>query len=394
MQERDETFSSDVTFVVIVSRLCNLRCRYCYEFPDLADRRRMSDDQLARIFQVVAEYYADHAPLAIRFAWQGGEPLLHEPEYFHRALAAQRQAFAGSPHRVVNVLQTNLTRLDEPRIALLRDHFDGVGVSHDVVKGLRLDAGGRARDEQTVENLSRLIAARVKLGGITVLTKRNVNHIRQIYAFWRDRGLPFRLLPVHRGPSPDSDSLALAPHQVVRAFTQCVDLWLADPNAPVEIAPLHGFMLGVLRSHADASLLPAHDKGQRESVFIINTDGSVGSIDDLLELDNAYGNIFEVGLGQLIQSEGHARSAAESRERVGKACRDCPFFRTACTGQPVASSGKEYRDDAQPSCCSARQTLAHIQRRLVEGGIIDAVSGEIRGRSPAVRRGASALALT
>jgi uncharacterized protein len=243
------------------------------------------------------------------------------------------------------------------------------------VRGLRLDAGGRERDEQTINNLTRLIGAGIKLGGITVLTKRNVHHIRQIYGFWRSRGLPFRLLPVHRGPGPDADGLALSPQQVARAFAQCADLWLSDPYAPPQIAPLHGFMLGILRSHAGAAPLAPYDKSKGESVFIVNTDGSVGGIDDLLEMEHAYGNIFESSLAQLSSSEGHVRAAAKSTDRMLQTCRSCPFFGKACSGQPVASGGKDYGDEQ--ASCVARKTIAHLQRRFVDGGLIDPVTGAL-----------------
>jgi len=36
-------------FVMKVSKLCNLRCTYCYEYDELANRERMSLDQLAHL---------------------------------------------------------------------------------------------------------------------------------------------------------------------------------------------------------------------------------------------------------------------------------------------------------------------------------------------------------
>ncbi|HRD75742.1 MAG TPA: hypothetical protein PK264_07380 [Hyphomicrobiaceae bacterium] len=36
--------------VVKISKYCNLRCTYCYEFKDLANKARMSLDKIDRMF--------------------------------------------------------------------------------------------------------------------------------------------------------------------------------------------------------------------------------------------------------------------------------------------------------------------------------------------------------
>ena len=136
-----------VDIVVFTSKLCNLRCRYCYELPLLTDKTRISLEQMERAFRHFDAFFrAAKEPALIRFCWHGGEPLLIEPEYYWKAFELQRQIFAGSPNRVVNSLQTNLTVLDDARLDLLRNGFDQVGVSLDVVGGLRVNAAGQDQE--------------------------------------------------------------------------------------------------------------------------------------------------------------------------------------------------------------------------------------------------------
>jgi uncharacterized protein len=374
-------FSNDITFVLIVSKFCNLRCRYCYEYPDLGDRRRMSSTELGRIFAAVADHFGSES-VSIRFAWQGGEPLIHEPAYFREALSLQEDVFRSRPQRVVNVLQTNLTVLDDERIALLKDRFDGVGVSHDVVGDLRVDARGRTRTAKTVANLSKLIEAGVRLAGISVLSRKNAAQIADIYAFWRNRGLPFRLLPVHSGPFADAESFALTPEQVCRAYCECFELWLADEGAPADVAPLGELLSGVLRRHAGLSRVsPYHERKRfRESVLIIGTDGCVGGANELLDLQHAYGNVFESSLSQLLASDGHQRSVMRAESAIQRACADCPFFGSACSGAPIAESEKDFRTfgtSPRARCPIARRVLAYMERRLTECGFIDSVTGAL-----------------
>ena len=132
----------NVIFVVKVSKLCNLRCRYCYEFSKLSDSSKISLDQLTKFFTCLDEYYRNLPyDVRIRFVWHGGEPLLVPPDYYWHAFELQQQIFSRSIE-VQNSVQTNLTRLDEPRLRLLRDGFDTVGVSIDLFGDLRVDAAG------------------------------------------------------------------------------------------------------------------------------------------------------------------------------------------------------------------------------------------------------------
>jgi uncharacterized protein len=72
-----------VDIVCYTSKLCNLRCRYCYELPMLSDRTRMSFEQIERMFtNVDAGYRGHNEPLGINFQWHGGEPLLIPPEIY------------------------------------------------------------------------------------------------------------------------------------------------------------------------------------------------------------------------------------------------------------------------------------------------------------------------
>jgi uncharacterized protein len=364
----------DVTVVLIVSTLCNLRCKYCYEYPDLANRHHMSLDELERVFGEVARHYAGSTSRHVRFAWQGGEPLLLAPDYYRAALERQRRAFGTSALSVSNVIQTNLTVLDTARVALLVECFDGVGVSHDVVGDLRVDAGGRSRTRAVEANLDTLIRAGVPLGGISVLNRQNAAHVREIYDFWQARGLPFRLLPMHRGPFPSLGEAGLDAEQVHRALAQCVDLWLSDTGRPKPVAPITDMIHAVVRARTRPEPSASGDRRDAAQIHIVNPRGFVGGVNDLLDLEHAYGNVFEQSLSLILEGEKSGRALARANAEVGRTCTTCPYFRRACDGHPVADGGKElWRRDASGAivCVVQRKTLAHIERRLRDAGLFD-----------------------
>ncbi|MEO1085762.1 MAG: radical SAM protein, partial [Acidobacteriota bacterium] len=84
-----------VQWVVKLSKLCNLRCRYCYEFESLADPARMSPEQLAAFFRH-ARQAAEQTTGASEFVWHGGEPLAAPPGYFERLFGLQEREFSGT----------------------------------------------------------------------------------------------------------------------------------------------------------------------------------------------------------------------------------------------------------------------------------------------------------
>jgi sulfatase maturation enzyme AslB (radical SAM superfamily) len=46
----------NMQIVVKVSKLCNLRCEYCYEYPELGNRAAMSREQLAAMYRSLGDY--------------------------------------------------------------------------------------------------------------------------------------------------------------------------------------------------------------------------------------------------------------------------------------------------------------------------------------------------
>src|SRR5690349_9534887 len=122
----------NVEWVVKISKFCNLRCTYCYEFPFLSTRERISLDDLSRMFHHIAEFYKED-PKRMDFVWHGGEPMLIEEEYYQQLLDRQHAAFDPVGVPFTNSLQTNLTLLDDERLAFLRtNYFGNIGVSLDL----------------------------------------------------------------------------------------------------------------------------------------------------------------------------------------------------------------------------------------------------------------------
>lgn len=353
-------------WVIKVSKFCNLRCDYCYEFPELGNRARMSREQASAMFANMADFYSGQPGAQVHCVWHGGEPLLQEPDYYHMLLAEQRR-WLGTLD-VKNAVQTNLTVLDESRIALLRDGFDGVGVSVDLFGNHRLNLAGKPSQDRVLANLDRLQEAGVRFGCITVLTKRNLPHLESIFRFYERANLSFRILPLFRGATdPQNAGFQVTAREVLDGLCHVFDLWLASPTQ-ISIAPLSELMAQLLRSRAGDEP-DYYDRRQWEEVVVVNTNGDLYADADAYLPGRSWGNIFATPLGRLLGGAEWERSVRATEARMAAVCASCEYFGT-CNGYAVAEDSRDYDDAVDAAgrkrCVVERGLCAHIERRLDE----------------------------
>ncbi|WP_424888890.1 radical SAM protein [Streptomyces sp. XH2] len=367
---------SHLQLVVKVSKFCNLRCRYCYEFPSLGDRTAMSVPQVRALIRHVGEWLADQPGREADFVWHGGEPLLMPPDFYHEVRQAQKEFLepAGIPYG--NSVQTNLYRLTDDDIALMRDVFDEVGVSVDLVGGHRVTAAGRPAQPRILTNMQRLRDAGVPFGCITVLSRATAPHVAAIHRFFEDTDLGFRLLPVYRTGFPGQQAAhELTPAEIVTALKTVTDRWLSSDSF-IRVEPIDGYAANVLHALTGENR-SLYDKERGETIFIVDTDGSVYSNGDAYDPALRHGNIFTDSVDRMRRSPGFGEALRQSRRRVQETCTGCRFH-GSCSGFFAAESTPEqrWRDPAtgRAVCGVAQPVQRYIEKRLTEFGLVDTVS--------------------
>ncbi len=374
-----------VQFVVKVSKHCNLRCRYCYEYEELGNKQRMAPEQLERLFANIATWHRQLSePTQVEFVWHGGEPLLLPPEYFFRAFDAQRRVFGDNAHALRNVVQTNLTVLDDERVRLLRDGFDGVGVSIDLFGGLRVNAAGEDSVPKVLANLDRLRKQKVDFGCITVLTSKNLAEIPKIIRFYDALKVSsVRILPLFDGAfEGQHQGYEIDEEQVLAGLKQIFEQLLALDSA-VRVEPIHQYLNQVLHYYTPGAARRVYDKRSWEPIYVVNLNGDLYSYAETYEPGFCHGNLFEQPLQQLVASAGHLRAVEAAERRMGALCRQCRFF-GSCDGYPVAEAAGRHREGygETPSCRVEKGIHEYLERRLKELGVIDPVSSRVTLPAP------------
>jgi uncharacterized protein len=340
------------------------------------------------MYRNIAEHYLRwSAPVEVEFCWHGGEPLLLGADFYWATLDDQTKAFDDERISITNVVQTNLTVINEGLLRLLKEGFDGVGVSIDLFGGLRVNAASRDSQDKVIWNMDQLRQAGVDFGCITVLTKQNSHRVPQIFKFFQRAGISFRLLPVHRGATnSQNDDYALAPVEILASLKELFELWVGS-SSPIVVEPLFTYtenLLAFRLSNRSDRLNSAdwrrYDKSTWESIYIVNTDGNLYSYADAYNRDLSHGNIFQHSLSELVLSPGHRRAIDAAEARMQSVCRQCRHFGRGCSGYPIAEESPnsgEITDGNKISCVKDQGILDYIQQRLCEMGIIDPISGRV-----------------
>ncbi|MET0406625.1 MAG: radical SAM protein [Cystobacter sp.] len=379
-------------FVVKVSKFCNLRCRYCYEFESLGNREAMSREQLQQLYRYIEAWRArvdarDGKRTEIGFIWHGGEPLLLEPDFYWNTFADQREIFGEQVARK-NTLQTNLTVLDEERIALLRDGFDVVGVSVDVFGGLRVNVGGRDQQPVTLKNMERLRDLGIPFSTITVLTRANLGRMRHIYELFSRARIPFRLLPLFDGAFEGQHrGFEIGTQDILQAFKDLVDLWM-EKDGFLEVYPTLEQIQLVLRSMQGGAPI-YYNKREWLPVMLVNTNGDCFTYGDPYEEPEwCVGNLFTTSLDDILAGERFAKSALAAERRIAANCLGCPYF-GHCSGYPIAEEHYncgQKTGEAERTCVVERNLFAYIERRIREAGGLPAAWREPSQARPEERR--------
>ncbi|MFW6295668.1 MAG: radical SAM protein [Halothece sp.] len=363
-----------VTFVVKTSKLCNLRCKYCYEFAELGNKAAMSLEQAEKMFKNIASYYRQFDfPIELEFNWHGGETLLQPPEFYWNAFELQRKIFGNLGKSVINSVQTNLTVLDSKRIDLLKNGFDRIGVSIDLFGSLRVNQKGDQSQPKVLENMDRLRQENIPFGCITVLTQRNLPYLREIYDFYRKMNIPFRVLPLFKGAfEGQHDGFEITPHDTLKAYCQLIDFWLEDDQF-VSITPLMDYIRQVLHLYTPDAPPRIYNKKEWEFIYLVNTTGDMYSVADAYNIERSHGNIFTNPLGELVESDRHLQVIAEAEGRIKKTCYKCPYY-GSCSGFPIAEGSRQYYEldeEGAMRCIVEKGVLQHIEYRLIQAGMLD-----------------------
>lgn len=362
-----------IEIVIKISKYCNLRCSYCYEFPFLGDRTVMPISNIEKLFSNIAIFETSAvSKLAdgedrFSFIWHGGEPFMQPLDYYEQIGTIQEDTI---PKSITyhNSVQTNLTVLTERHIDHLKERrfFQSVGFSFDVYGDQRPDISGRSSTEKVLRNLQKLNDHGIETGAICVLSRSTFPHIKNIFKFYESIGTSFRILPYHIEKLEDQTKVnGLLPGEIASAMCTVFDMWLATKSS-IDVSPLDTY-LGNAIYYLNSSKTLFYDKLTDESIFIVETNGETYGYNSYGG-DCSYGNLFDQSFEEILVSKNRRDLASRANQRVETYCLDCKYY-GACSGYPVADANPFEEKWLSTSGCYVASIINHIVNRLLETGL-------------------------
>lgn len=311
---------------------CNLDCKYCFFlakeklYPN--SHFRMEETLLE---EYIRQYIASQSTPEVTFAWQGGEPTLMGLDFFRLAVRLQ-QKHCPPGRRVQNVLQTNGTRLDDNWGQFLRQHNFLVGISIDgppkLHNAYRVDKRGGPTFDRVMKGLKTLKKYKVDFNILATVHAVNADHPLQVYHFFRDDlGAKFiQFIPVvERGHSTGLQEgqqvteRSVTGRQYGNFLNAIFDEWGRRDVGQVFVQPFD-VALGMWLGYQPTLCVFLETCGD---ALVLEHNGDLYSCDHFVESQHKLGNIVEIPLVELVNSEQQRQFGLAKQNTLSQYCREC-----------------------------------------------------------------------
>lgn len=345
--------------VMKLSKMCNLRCTYCYEYDELSNKERMPLDDIEYFFKSLSNYIltrGDSVPIHLVF--HGGEALLLPHEYLRQVCSFAKKYLGTNAINYDISVQSNLFKLSNKNLDLLEELDIHLGVSLDVFGDQRIDITGKVSQDKVLENLQHLLDSDVKFGAISVLHALNIDQAVKTFQFYQELGIRYRILPIyssHETPPERMKHLLLSHHQTLEALQKVAKARFHYLEA-IEVFPLDDYFQAAVRHLIDYEI-GIYNPSNFEWALIVNTNGDVYPYGDAYQPIGLIGNIFRQSISEILISQAHVNITKVRMERA-ETCRRCKFDRK-CSQLPIAEAipSERFYDKAGVLQCSIAQPM-------------------------------------
>ena len=334
-----------------IGPICNLDCKYCFYlekeslYPNV-DKWAMPADVLE---SYIRQYIEAHDTPMVNFAWQGGEPTLLGVDYFRKLVEIQKRYANGK--QIQNAFQTNGVLLNDAWAELFKESGFLIGLSIDGPRALhdtyRVDKGGQPTFDKVMRGMEVLKRHGIEFNTLTTVHRGNADQPLEVYRFLRDNGSGFmQFIPIVERIAGHTTAEGLQlispkfhdparvapwsvePKQFGRFLCAIFDEWVRKDVGRVFVQ-LFDVSLEMWAG-LEASLCVF--RRQCGAALAIEHCGDLYSCDHFVYPENRLGNIMELPLETLVNSD-QQRGFGEAKETtLPKYCRECDV-RFACNGE-------------------------------------------------------------
>jgi uncharacterized protein len=317
--------------------LCNLDCSYCYY---LEKTRLLRQDRPVIMLEDLLELYirqhieASTEPI-IHFSWHGGEPLLAGLDFYRKAISLQKK-WKPIGRTIINGIQTNGTLLDESWVKFFAEENFRLGISMDGPEDLhdqfRRTRDGKGSFQKVLHGYDLALMHGMDPEILCVLNADNVKHPLVIYRYFKKLGaktMTFLPLVEHltSGNGLVSDR-SVRPEDFGTFLCTAFDEWVEHDIGRVKIQVFEE----ALRSAFNQEHTLCIFKPVCGGVPVVEHNGDFYSCDHYVDKKHRIGNINDVSLAELLDSDSQKAFGLYKQLSLPKFCLDCEV-RMMCHGE-------------------------------------------------------------
>lgn len=358
-------------FIIDIVKKCNFNCIYC--FRDLQDKRIISIEMLDKILYFIRQYCEENRLYRIGLQMWGGEPLLSMDRIEYVV-----KYFENSSITAVIDIETNGSLINDETAKKLHVLGIQMGISLDgtpvfqnkqrpFVNGLP----SSAHVEEGINNLQKYYHDAI--GGITVVTKYNFKHIKEIldYYIYHLHLKSFKFNLVRDNPNAVAGGLALDIDEVTWFANELFDYLYAFYSMG---RGLHEGNIDVrvrnLLYQCDDNLCLSHGCQGGKRIISFNQSGSIFPCEMTDFEDEKIGSIFSGhSLNDMIKNAKKNNKFFIPKE--SEKCKTCPWW---CYCRGGCTSRNRYMGlVGKPDECECALNRV-IYPKIIEG-ILDGIIG-------------------
>jgi len=366
--EDDKNQKKGKGFTVIIKPTlgCNLACSYCYEDSNPDKNETMSEETLTNSIQKVTEFNSE-GPTS--FLWHGGEPMLPGIDFYKRVVSIQAP-LKEKGYEIDNSMQSNATLITDEILDFFEKYGFHIGASLDGPKKIhdksRRYAGNNGSSfDDSFQNILKLKERNIGGGAIVVLTKENIEHLPEIYEFFRDNDIPVKINHIINLGRARScyENIGISAKEYGEAMCNLFDLWFYDEIHNLSVDPFDEIIGNIM---TDIPRGCNNSFSCQESFFGIEPNGEVypcgkfGVGEEFL-----YGNINTDSIEQIMSSDAR-KKILERSDNLNKVCKACDYLNICnggCPEEAYNTRGNIY--DRNPFCSGYRTLFSHIREAVV-----------------------------
>lgn len=356
-----------LSLVVKATRLCNLRCSYCNDWRDGPNQTMRFEVMASAIVKALKDRQND----MVEFIWHGGEPTLLPISFYEKAMFIQSR-LRRKNQTVVNLIQTNGTRLTEPWANFLAKNKFIIGISldgpPDIHDHYRRYASGAPSFSDVSHTMGLLKDYGIPFSVLMVVNKETLAAgAKKVFDFFLRIGVKnYGLLAVTPFNQPNAVAGSetenyMSPMAMSSFLIDLYDIWRRHGDATIKIREI-STILQRFRGNSSFCTLEGNCFGH---YYLIEPNGDIAHCELFLG-DSRYtlGNVINDDF-EMIRNANRLHSLINDNKKALEKMQSCSEFHICNGWCPHERYLSERHNPSHTEyCCGLNNFISHIRENL------------------------------